>query len=143
MRDVKRPLGETGESLLRHMIAKHHAQRLMQDMGRRMVGASPCVVIDLKRPPGLGLQRLTIAVMTITSPSFLRVSVTSAPDRGDDFADVADLAARLAVEQRLVEISFSPLTRSSFSTSTPSLTIANDAFGVSVCPGNCRADALA
>ena len=44
------PLGRNQRALLRHMIAKHDAQRLMQDVGRRMVGARrrARVVIDLK-----------------------------------------------------------------------------------------------
>ena len=44
------PLGRNQRALLRHMIAKHDAQSLMQDMGRRMVGARrrARVVIDLK-----------------------------------------------------------------------------------------------
>ena len=44
------PLGRDQRTLLRHMIAKHDAQSLMQDMGRRMVGARrrARVVIDLK-----------------------------------------------------------------------------------------------
>ncbi len=44
------PLGRNQRALLRHMIAKHDAQSLMQDVGRRMVGARrrARVVIDLK-----------------------------------------------------------------------------------------------
>ena len=44
------PLGRNQRALLRHMIAEHHAQSFMQDVGRRMVGARrrARVVIDLK-----------------------------------------------------------------------------------------------
>ena len=51
VRDVEaQPLGRNQRALLRHMIAKHDAQSLMQDVGRRMVGARrrARVVIDLK-----------------------------------------------------------------------------------------------
>ena len=103
------PVGRDERALLRHMIAEDEPQRLVQDMGRGMVGAGRRAggVIDgeLDRQRRRARSPSTIETScTMRSPSFLRVSTTAARKPGaGDFADVADLAAGLAVERRLVE----------------------------------------
>ena len=60
VREVEaQPVGRNERALLRHMIAEHHAQRLMQNVGRRMVGARrrAGVVIDLKLDRHAGARR--------------------------------------------------------------------------------------
>ena len=102
------PLGRDERALLRDVVAEHEAQRLVQDVGRRMVGArrGPRRVIDgeLDRqadPRGAVDDR--DVVDDEVAELLARVAHDGAEARPGDLADVADLAAQLAVERRLVE----------------------------------------
>ena len=60
MREVEaQPVGRDQRALLRDVIAEHLAQRLVQQMGRRMVGADGAAprVIDLEQQRGADLER--------------------------------------------------------------------------------------
>ena len=117
VRDIEaQPLGRDQRALLRHMIAEHEAQRLMQDMGRRMVGAGRRAggVIDREfdRHAGAGRALDDRDIMDDeVAELFAGVAALRAEVVGGDFADVADLAAGLAVERRLVEDQRSALAR--------------------------------
>ena len=90
------------------MIAEHHAQSFMQDMGRRMVGARrrARLMIDgeLDREARTrGASDDGHVVNDEVAELLARVGDFGAKARRGDFADVADLPAGLAVERRLVE----------------------------------------
>src|SRR5690242_19648745 len=90
------------------MIAEHHAQSFMQEMGRRMVGARRRArfVIDLEfdRHAGPRGAFVDYHVMDDEIAELLaRVGDFGPESRTSDFAGVADLAAGVAVEWRLVE----------------------------------------
>ena len=109
MGDVEaQPVGRDERALLRDMIAEHEAQRLVQDMGRGMIGADRGArgVIDreLDRQPDArrALDDRDLMDDEIAE-LLLRVGDRGAKAGRGDLADVADLAAGLAVERRLVE----------------------------------------
>ncbi len=102
------PVGRDQRALLRDMVAEHHAQRLVQQMGRGMVGADrrARLVIDLQLQRHADLQRPLLHFDFVdeeVAELLLGVEDARAKSRRGDHADVADLAARLAVERRLIE----------------------------------------
>ena len=103
------PLGRDQRALLRHVRPKHLAQRLVQQMGGRVVGArrGAARMIDLEVDRLADLQRAASTAPTWRNRpcSFFCVSSTAkrAPDGARDQPAVADLAAGLAVERRLVD----------------------------------------
>ena len=109
MGDVEaQPLGRNERALLRHMIAEHHAQSFVQNMGRRMIGARrrARLVIDGKldrEARTRGAADDGHVVNDEVAELLARVGDFGAEAGRADFADVADLAAGLAVERRLVE----------------------------------------
>ena len=102
------PLGRDQRALLRHMIAEHDAQGLVQNMGRRMIGARrrARVVIDFQLDRQAEARRALDdrdVMDDEVAELFARVRDFGAEAGRGDLADVADLAAGLAVERRLVE----------------------------------------
>ena len=109
MREVEaQPVGRDQRALLRDVIAEHLAQRLVQQMRRRMVAADGAAarVIDLERKRGAGLQRALLHRADVheqVAGLLLRVGDAEAHAVGGHHAGVADLAAGLAIERRLVD----------------------------------------
>ena len=102
------PVGSHERSFLRHMAAENLAERLVQKMRRRMVGAHrlPALVIDdkLKRQPNPQLALLDHAFMDKkTAEFFLGVVDTEAHAMGKHRARITDLPARFAIKGRLIE----------------------------------------
>ena len=102
------PVGGDQRALLGHMIAQHLAQGLVQQMGGRMVGAdgAAAAVVHLQ------LKGLTLAQGAQFHRHFmdeevaqllLRIGDEDPQAHGGHHAHVADLAARFAIERRLVE----------------------------------------
>jgi hypothetical protein len=108
MREVEaQAVGRDQRALLRHVIAEHLAQRLVQQMRRRMVGADcrAARVIDLERErvPTFSVPCSTVpAVHEHVARPLLRVGDARATPSAV-IAGIADLSAGLAVERRLVE----------------------------------------
>ena len=110
MREVEpQPVGRDQRALLRDVIAEHLAQRLVQQMGGGMVRADGgCGARDRPRArarrPTFSVPSSTVPECTNRSPAFFCVSVTRKRTPSPRMiAGVADLAAGLAVERRLVE----------------------------------------
>ena len=109
MREIEaQPVGRDQRALLRDVIAEHLAQRLVQQMRRRMVAPDRAAagVIDLERQRLADLERALLdrAVMhEQVAGLLLRVGHREAHAVGRHRAGVADLAAGLAVERRLVD----------------------------------------
>ena len=102
------PVGRDERALLRHMIAEHLAQRLVQKMRRRMIGAhlpAPLVIdVELEREAGRELAFLDDALMNDEIAELLAcVLDAEAHAAGAHHADVADLSAQFAIEGRLIE----------------------------------------
>ena len=109
MREVEaQPLRRDHRALLGDMAAEDLAQALMQQMRRRMVGAdlgAPAMIDDqVQRHARLHRARLHLAAMD-EQPlgEFLRVGDDDLDAVAAHDAGVAELAARFAVERRLVE----------------------------------------
>ncbi len=103
------PPGLDQRALLRHMGPKHLAERLMQKMGRRMMGARrrAAGVVDLEQHLVAGAQtaRRHHAVMEIKRVELLLRVLDPEPCAvgAGKGAAIADLAAQLGIERRLVE----------------------------------------
>ena len=94
------PIRRNERTLLRHMLAEHLPQRLMQKMRGRMVGAdlrAPLVVdIELEREAGGDLALFDDALVNEDVAELLDgVFDAKAHAAGAHHADVADLSARL------------------------------------------------
>jgi hypothetical protein len=89
------------------VIAEHLAQRLVQQMRRRMiaadVGAARVIDLERERAADLSVPCSTVTACANTSPALFCVSVTRARRRRASYAGVADLSAGLAIERRLVQ----------------------------------------
>ena len=109
MREVEaQPVGRDQRALLRDVIAEHLAQRLVQEMRRGMVGADggAARVIDVERERRAGLERALLDRADVheqVAGLLLGVGDAEAHAVGGHHAGVADLAAGLAVERRLVD----------------------------------------
>ncbi len=109
MREVEtQPVGRDQRALLRHVIAEHLAQRFVQQMRRRMVfpDRAAAVMIDFERERGADLERAFLDDTDVhehVAEVLLRVGDLEAHAIGRHHPGIADLAAGLAVERRLVE----------------------------------------
>src|ERR1700730_5099431 len=95
-------------SLLSYMFAEHLPQRLMQEMGRRMIGAQclAAIVVDkeLEGKPRTKLAFLDQAFVNIeVAEFFLRIADAKANPLRMHVTRVADLAAGFAIKGRLIE----------------------------------------
>ena len=103
------PVGRDERALLRHMLAKAVAQRLMQEVRDRVIGAqaSPALAIDAQ------LDRLADLQRAVPHRAEMKMQVAGlllgiahrkfAARRRKNHAGIADLPARLAIERRLVD----------------------------------------
>ena len=101
-------VGRHERALLGHVIAEHLAQRLVQQMGRRVVGADgrAALVIDDQLQRLVELQRAVLHrdVMDEEIAELLLGAGDAHPRAlALHHAGIADLAAGFAVERRLVE----------------------------------------
>ena len=110
MREVEaQPVGRYQRALLRDMIAEHLAQRLVQQMRRGMVGADrrAALMIDVEFDGIARLERSRFDLADVdeeVAEFLLRVGDAEQRTlRPTDHAAIADLAAALAIERRLVE----------------------------------------
>jgi hypothetical protein len=95
-------------AFLRHVRAKQFAQRLMDQVCGRMVGAQTgaACVVDLELDRSTGLQRALRHLAVVDEEPvrlLLRVGDLDREAVAGDGAGVAHLAARFAVERRLVD----------------------------------------
>ena len=109
MREVEpQPVGRDQRALLRDVIAEHLAQRLVQKMRRRMIGADrgAARVIDIERKRGAYFQRALFhraGVDEHVAGLLLGIGDAKAHAVRGHNAGVADLPAQLAIERRLVD----------------------------------------
>ena len=103
------PIGRDERALLRHMLAKAVPQRLMQQVGDRVIGAQPgaAVAIDAQFDRLAKLQRAVphrAEVKMQLAGLLLRVAHRKlATGRRKNRAGIAELATGFAVERRLVD----------------------------------------
>ena len=104
------PVGRHQRALLRHMLAEPAAQRLVQQMRHRMIGAQACAAAPRRsaarpRRPACSAPCVTVPRWTKQIAGLLlRVAHRELAARGREHrAGVADLAAGFAVERRLVD----------------------------------------
>ena len=104
----RKPVRRDQRTLLRHVIAEHLAQRLVQQMRGRVIlpdGAAPRVVdLELERRAELDRALLDPAEMHEQIPgALLRIGDGEAHAVAAHHALIADLAAGFGVERRLIE----------------------------------------
>ena len=102
------PVGRHQRALLRHVVAEHLAQRLVQQMRRRVVLADARAprVVDLERQGGTGLEDALLDSPDVGEhvAGLLQGVGNAKPDAvRAQHPGIADLAAGFAVERRLVE----------------------------------------
>src|SRR5207245_2731793 len=103
------PVGRDERALLRHMLAEALPQRLMQEVGDRMIGAQPAppVAIDAQFDGVADLKRAVPhraeMEMQLARPLYRIAHCELAAGRRENRPGVADLAAGFAIERRLVE----------------------------------------
>ena len=109
MREVEsEPARLDQRALLRHVRSQHFAERFVQEVGRGMVragrGAAPMIDIEIDRVADFQRARLDDAMMQEEAVQlFLRVLDLEGRFGTGDAAAIADLAAGLAIEGRLVD----------------------------------------
>ena len=109
VREVEpQPVRRDQRALLGDVIAQHLAQRLVQQMGRRMVGADRAAarMVDFEGQRKARLERAFLdhaGMDEEVAALLLGIGDAEAHAVGGHHAGVADLAARFAVERRLVE----------------------------------------
>src|SRR5499433_328514 len=102
------PVGRDQRALLRHMIAEHLAQRLVQNMRRRMISPDGATAgtIDFQREGGADLERALLdrsGMDEHVARLLLGVGDGKAHALTAHGAGIADLPARLRIKRRLVE----------------------------------------
>ena len=101
------PVMRVQRAALCHMIAKRAAQRLVQQVGGRVVGAdrpTPCMFdLQLRRLPARDLAHGHFADMDEDPAGFLRIRDPHQTAFGPDRAGIADLTTGFGVERRLVD----------------------------------------
>ncbi len=101
------PVGRVERAALCHVIAERAAQRLVQKMRGRMIGADRAAAVvvhdEARGLPGGDLARLDLGKMHEDARDLAGIGHARAPARRLDHPGIAHLAARLGIKGRLVD----------------------------------------